>query len=301
MSALVALADSGELVSYSATGSELRDAYASETPWGRAIGESNAEAWDELASRLQETMSMDTSDALAAYEALEEEDLMQRLGVDACEVLLGESGNAGLCRSAIIEEIESRLHRTLPAIAEVRRRLGDEAAEEYRCDIETLEQRGWNLSVARDAPAPSPGPACTVMRKAGRAQELRDIAQMVSMAALPQPSDTIEAYVRMVERKKRFRRERRVELKQRNRSALTFARSLGFWFPYARDSPKWLKDPATAKLAPTFLELVRAARSRLAPQRCVMQYVPKRRLTRRAARELLKNMSMMVKFLVSSK
>lgn len=228
--ALVALADSGELVSYSATGSELRDAYASETPWGRAIGESNTEAWDELASRLQETMSMDTSDALAAYEALEEEDLMQRLGVDACEVLLGESGNAGLCRSAIIEEIESRLHRTLPAIAEVRRRLGDEAAEEYRCDIETLEQRGWNLSVARDAPAPSPGPACTVMRKAGRAQELRDIAQMVSMAALPQPSDTIEAYVRMVERKKRFRRERRVELKQRNRSALTFARSLGFWF-----------------------------------------------------------------------
>lgn len=140
--ALVALSDSGDLVSYSATGSELCDAYAASTPWGRAVGESNAEAWDDLAFRLQEAMRMGNVDALAAYEALEEEDLMQRLGVDACEVLSGESGNAGLCRSAIIEEIESRLHRTLPAIAEVRRRLGDDAAEEYRCDIETLEERG---------------------------------------------------------------------------------------------------------------------------------------------------------------
>jgi hypothetical protein len=100
----------------------------------------------------------------------------------------------------------------------------------------------------------------------------------------------------MIEHRKRFRKERRVELKQRNKTTLRTARSFGFWFPYTRDSPKWLADLATAELAPIFLSLVAAARSRLAPQRCVMQYVPKRRLTRWAARELLRNIAALVAF-----
>jgi hypothetical protein len=223
----------------------------------------------------------------AAYEAQEEEELKTRMGG-----YYNASADGGC--DAIMDEIHARLQRTIPHVNEVRRRLGDAAAQQYRSDIETLEDRGWNLNIAPDDAMRSSG--ATTRRCAGRAQELRDVTQLVGMAALPSESDAVEAYVQMIEHRKRFRKERRVELKQRNKTALRNARSFGFWFPYARDSPKWLADPATAELAPIFLSLVAAARSRLAPQRCVMQYVPKRRLTRRAARELLRNIAALVAF-----
>lgn len=190
-----------------------------------------------------------------------------------------------------MDEIHARLQRTIPHVNEVRRRLGDAAAQQYRSDIETHEDRGWNLNIASDDAARSSG--ATTRRCARRAQELRDVTQLVAMAALPSESDAVEAYVQMIEHRKRFCKERRVELKQRNKTALRNAQSFGLWFPYARDSPKWLADPATAQLAPIFLSLVAAARSRLAPQRCVMQYVPKRRLTRR---ELLRSIAALVAF-----
>jgi hypothetical protein len=304
--ALLALYESGELVNYSPDGDMLRDAYSRSTDWGSKL--TNDDEWHELACTIQQTNLLRLSDERAAYEAMEEDDLKARLGgyyPSACGAVANDAPLADVhCGgwNAVMEEIESRLQRTLPSIGEVRRRLGDDSAEQYRCGIESLEERGWTLTVARDAPSPRMlnGTCISIVRptrRVGRAQELRDIASLVEMASLPEPSDTVEAYVRMIERKKRFRKERRVELKQRNKSALRTARSFGFWFCYAKDASKWLNDPATAEMAPAFLALVKAARAQLAPQRCVMQYIPKRRLTKRAARELLGNMAMLVKFL----
>jgi len=98
-------------------------------------------------------------------------------------------------------------------------------------------------------------------------------------------------------RKQRERRDRRAELRERNGPVAELARSFGFWFPYSRDAPKWLSDPLTRDLAPSFLGMVRAARAVLVPQRCVMQYVPKRRLTRQSATQIPENMRRIARFL----
>jgi hypothetical protein len=286
-------------------GPTLRQCFGSTTNWGKELSEDKQ--WNDLAAYVEQWNTQHVFDQMDEFNAEEEVELKARLGgyyVSACglgngpnDLTGGSSAATGGGRNAILNEIESRLDRVLPSVGEVRRRLGDETAEQYRCDVESLQDRGWTVNMRKDNPSAPQNTQIKVTRKTGRAQELREIAQLVSMAAMPNPDDRIEAYVQMVEAKKKFRRERRIELKERNKAALRKARSLNIWFAYHKDSGKWLNDSSTAKFAPVFLALVHEARKRLAPRRRVLQYVPKRRLTRRAARELPLNMANLIAFL----
>jgi hypothetical protein len=172
-------------------GAALRKAFGTRTDWGKQIG-ANDEQWQGLASFIQRWNVEHVLDQMDEFNAGEEKELKSRLGgyfASACGAVANDAPLADVhCGgwNAVMEEIESRLQRTLPSIGEVRRRLGDESAEQYRCGIESLEERGWTLTVARGAPSPRMlnGTCISIVRptrRVGRAQELRDIASLVEI------------------------------------------------------------------------------------------------------------------------
>jgi hypothetical protein len=143
-------------------------------PIGVAIGSDDADAWNTLAFELKQAELLRMGNEHVAYEAQEEEELKTRMG--GYYNALADGG----C-DAIMDEIHVRLQCTIPHVNEVRWRLGDSEAQQYRSDIETLEDRGWNLNIAQDEAVR----LNATRRCAGRAQELRDVTRLVGMAALP--------------------------------------------------------------------------------------------------------------------
>jgi len=302
---------------------DLRDKCCG-TPWGTKLDDA---AWRSLFDEMMNDWSVAHIHAqMAAFEADEEHEIRSRLGGyyawarglekgdhhhhhatgenDYGDDNGGEPMAAG-GKAALLDEIESRLSRLLPSVKAVRERLGEDAAQNYRADLEQLECRGVQLSVQSDLASAEQDRAAwprgplkiKVTRKSCRSHELRELTQLVSLAAIADPDDRVEAYIRSIQAQKRSRQERRVELKERNEWAIKRARGFGIWFCYAKDEPKWLADPSTREAAPIFLALVRRARRKLANQRCILQYIPKRRLTKHASKELLANITNLVTFL----
>lgn len=274
-------------------------------------------AWKDLKYDMEMWNREHVAAQMEAYEAEEELEIRQRLGgyfasaygLDKTEndELRGQPfSNHG--RTAILNAIDSRIDRLLPSIDEVRERLGDDVAENYRADLEQLQNRGiapvlatYPVAKSTNHSSASPthfkAPRLKVIRKSCRSQELREMTQLVNVAAISDPDVRVEAYIHNIHTKKQSRSQQRLALKERNTWAIEKARSYNIWFCYAKDEPKWLADPSTCETAPVFIALVREARRKLANQRCILQYIPKRRLTRHASKQVLDNIKHLLVFL----
>lgn len=173
-----------------------------------------------------------------------------------------------------------------PTYDDVRSRLGVAAAERYLIDRERIESRSWISSQIGDTPTSGS----------------RRLAQKVALfSVLNQPTreQALRAYTEYRAHEQLRRRRNRARLRSTNTPIIERAQALHIWFPYKNDAREWKNDPRTATRAPSFLLLVSRVKQVMAKERCILQYIPKRRLTKRTVADLDRNTDAMRQYLSS--
>ena len=176
-----------------------------------------------------------------------------------------------------------------PTFDQVASRLGLAAAERYLVDREQIESHPWLSQEELDG-TPPPG---------GERRRIADLVPLFSVVNQPTRSAALQAFKEHRAHVQVRRRKNRTRLRETNTPIIVRARSLGIWFPYKRDHPEWSHDPRTKDRSPYFLSLVRVVRDVMAKERCILQYMPKRKLTKKTVADLDRNMTAMQRYLVS--
>jgi len=126
-------------------------------------------------------------------------------------------------------------------------------------------------------------------RRWSRAQVVKACDTLNILASVDPPS-VAAAYEQYQVGIKNDRRQKRMEIKQKNEPLRAKAVQLQMWFPRAEQVDQWRTNPETAHLFDEFTTALQQAREKMRKtERGIMQYVPKRRLTPRTVLDLEAN------------
>lgn len=210
-------------------------------------------------------------------------------------------------RRRIFDRIDALLQR-LPAYDQVASRLCPADADAYMRDLEAIEASvmgggGGGIQIDQSASVSAAASAA-----AGSQQRFRTRTEMRALLALIHQlagaaaigdcetarSAMIEVYVAHLQSQKQARQRRRRNIKAQNTDAIRFVRDrLHLWFPYPQEVQDWSDDPRTAAVWPQFAALIDVTRQHMGRERCLLQYVTKRRLTNKNIQDIERNMEAM--------
>lgn len=178
---------------------------------------------------------------------------------------------------------------TLPTCDIVRRRVGIPEAEHYRQCLESVEDRedvDLNIDAKESA------------KIRWRKSKVEELVQLVSLiAANETPYEAGLAYMEQQEREREEKRKRRRERRRLNEPVRQRAKALGLWLPRAKDWAEWEKFPALKDRFQYFRVLVDQVEAKLRKEKCILQYVPRRKLTKEALRHFDSNLQAMSAYL----
>lgn len=173
-----------------------------------------------------------------------------------------------------------------PTVARVEEMFGMERASEYRNGLEVTENLP-NFPTDRHA-------------YPWRKFEMDAAVSAVVKVVAPHINDEAgmsDALTKLVGELRARRRERSsMDTAELNRRK-NIARSLGIWFPMAKDLPAWRSDPRTQHRMKEFLAAMSEVTKRMRLVRSYLQYIPRRRLSARACADMHNNIERMKAYL----
>jgi hypothetical protein len=195
------------------------------------------------------------------------------------------AASAGDTLEGVLGHIFSKFKR-LPPVERVRDLFGAERAEQYKRALEEAESEPTVMALMPTDRSPYPWKKIDM-----------DAAVTLVVDILTATSDSQEMsqlYEDFLGELKARRRERSnmcatASAKERKQ----VARDLGIWFPLSKDVELWRKDPRTAPKMQEFEKLMGLVTSRMRLVRSYLQYIPKRRLSVMACKDLDANMARM--------
>lgn len=185
-----------------------------------------------------------------------------------------------------LQKILKRFRR-FPTIDKVRTSLGNDRAEQYRASLEHIEDAAIEFPNERYS---SPW----------RKFDLDAAVSIVCDVLAPNANDEqamSEALANVLSELRARRRERTVMDKASLTRRKAVARSMGIWFPIAKDLHKWRADARTREHMPQLELLMEEVVKRMRLVRSYLQYIPRRRLSARACVDLPMNIERMKAYL----
>jgi len=167
---------------------------------------------------------------------------------------------------------------TLPSIENVRQRLGEQAAADYRALREDLETS-------------SHVPIDTSNERRMGTAHIADILALLPIAAIRDREEAIDAYLSHVEQRRNVIRNRKRSLRENNRPVARVAKRLCVWFPYKTDEHRWLGNEHTAVVFSRWKAGIASLRILLKRYRRLIQYVQRRRFSMRAVEDVERNIA----------
>lgn len=202
-------------------------------------------------------------------------------------------------RLRIFDRIHALLQR-LPTYDQVSTRLGRGDADTFMRDLETIEASvigsgGGGLQIDQSAAVSQRFRTRTEMRSLlALVHRLAEAATVSTMDCERARTAMIDVYVAHLEGQKAVRQHRRRNIKAQNTEAIRFVRDrLQIWFPYPNEAGEWAADPRTAAVWPELSALIETTRQCMGRERCLLQYVTKRRLTNKNIQDIERNMEAM--------
>lgn len=220
------------------------------------------------------------------------ESIADRLVVDeeweeACQVVYSWQDRENTQGLSALQRVLQKFKR-FPTVDRVRLSFGDERAEAYRAALETIESAG--LAEFPDERFGSP------WRKFDCDAAVSAVVNVVA----PNVSDEeamSDALGELMGELRARRRERCAMDKTALANRKRIARSLGIWFPIAKEIDSWRGDPRTEKYMPVLEPLMNDVMRRMRLVRSYLQYIPRKRLSARACVDLPKNIERMRAYL----
>lgn len=206
---------------------------------------------------------------------------------EACQMVYAWQDQENTQGMSAIQRTLAKFKR-FPTIDRVRASFGDERAEAYRAALEMIEN---DSSVSfPDERYSSP------WRKFDCDAAVSAVTNVIA-PNLNDEQGMSDALAVLLGELRARRRERTVMDKATLTSRKKVARSLGIWFPMAKDLDIWREDPRTGKYMYLLEPLMSEVMKRMRLVRSYLQYIPRRRLSTRACVDLPKNIRRMQVYL----
>jgi hypothetical protein len=184
-------------------------------------------------------------------------------------------------RTITVSQIASRCSR-IPTVSMVAKRIDVKTAEQYRADLETLQNNNVVYSHIGE------------MRKGASKLEVYEVVHTVRILAAfgDLPDVCVAEYERFRRHLTALRTAKRRELGKKNTPYINKAKSLGIWMPKQRDIHKWSASPHSHALF-GMVRLTRLIMTSDPNERGVLQYIPKRRPTADSLSDIQRNIECM--------
>ena len=167
-------------------------------------------------------------------------------------------------------------------------KFGRDVAESFLVCQEEIESMEWLNTVVESSDG---------TKKFTKA-ELQEIVELLGIIRCGDKEQSIDEYEQYKKRKHRENQEKRERIRSTNQSLIQKVHDLGIWFPYPKDKGKWEANPHIGERAVFFFELVKQVKERMRKQRCLLQYINKRRLTGKTILDLERNLDAMNAYLM---
>lgn len=199
------------------------------------------------------------------------------------------AASAGDTLDGVLRHIFSKFKR-FPPVERVRDLFGAERAEQYKGALEEAEcEPTVNALMPTDR---SPYP----WKKIDMDAAVTLVVDILSSGAGSQ--EMSQLYEDFLGELRARRRERlKMSATTNSKEKKQVARGLGIWFPLSKDMELWRQDPRTAPKMQEFERLMKLVTSRMRLVRSYLQYIPKRRLSVMACKDLDANMARMTIYL----
>lgn len=208
---------------------------------------------------------------------------------EALEMVLAwrdaRAAESGGTTDGVLRHIFLRFKR-FPPVSRVIEVFGTERGERYKASLEEIESDSVKNALFPAERPPYP------WKKLDMDAAVRLVVEVI--APHEQGHEISQAYAEFVGELQARKRERAamgeaesvIEKKR-------IARSLEIWFPLTKDVETWRTDPRTAPHMAEFERLMKATISRMRLVRSYLQYIPKRRLSQAACKDMRANMERM--------
>lgn len=190
------------------------------------------------------------------------------------------------CETWVLDRIADEIE-VVPHLEIVRKKLSLAAAQHYRAVLENLENKYWQLDCRK-----------RMLDADGSTWKKKRITRILDLCDVLNSSDVPAAFQELQDREKRARSRKRARIRAQNEDVIRRAQKLDIWFPFDTDMDpkrqgKWCSHPCYEELK----ELVKETRERMREERCLRQYIPKRRCTKQNTEDLQRNMDQMRMYL----
>jgi len=192
-------------------------------------------------------------------------------------------------RQELYDELMGKLVE-MPTYDVVEQKLGTEEAESYLIQQEEIEND------------PVLNGAFDFTNRFTSKVQIEKLLALFSIVAdgLGDKEVIIDGYEQYKRARSREDRERRERLRTINEPLIKKIKEIKLWFPRPKDHALWLQHPQTRDRAAHFLELVEQVRSLMKKHHCVLQHIPKRKLSSSAIGELDNNMQALSAYLMQA-
>jgi hypothetical protein len=186
-----------------------------------------------------------------------------------------------ITREALFQEILDKCEK-IPKYEDVEKKLGRVIAEDYLANTEQLEN---NLELY---------PYINEDKEYKfNKNEMQEIVTLIGILANGDKERIIDEYEQYKKMKRRENQEKREKIKHSNTNIIARVKDLGIWFPYPNDVELWLNDARIVDKAEYFIEVVQKVKDKMKKERCLLQYIPKRRLTNKTVADIDRNIQVM--------
>lgn len=191
-----------------------------------------------------------------------------------------------LQREALWDEMLAQCEQ-LPSYDQVAEKLGIDVAETFLSDMESIENMPHGPEVGIEG-----------RKKNFSKKVMEDITTLMSMLSVGDREVSITEYEQQKRSARKSQQIKRERIRDHSEPYRERARGLGVWFPYPGQLGSWKADARTAMYFPYLDEMLKRVKRKMKQEHCIMQYIPKRRLTAKTAEELPRNLENMGRYLM---
>lgn len=192
----------------------------------------------------------------------------------------------------MIYEIAEKI-KNLPSYDVILDKLGEKRAEEYVGLIESIPKGEVFIDVNIDY---------DMKFRKNKVVEIFETLKIISdvyndESVKNKYSHLIEKYKKYIKDVKSEIRYKKQCMRENNASIIELLQEYNIWFPYNNDKEKWTKDIRVKDRGAYFIELSKQVENLMKEQKCVIQYIRRRRITKNSIKDLERNIESLSMYL----